>query len=294
MTCLPRMFFDLAPQTALPSLLPVGLEAALEPAPGDALGRQQIADIAAGHGDEARLRIGAVVELRIGIGDHGALHDDDIAIQLHILGRGAMGIAGDEVDGAGGRRAEIRAEGIVVEGEMLGVVPERRHRIAVEIAHHRLGVAALLVGIGRGEFDELVHQPAVEGLLLRRVVVIHVAGRRLLRRQPDGIGRVGIVGQQRLGQAVHGRRPGRGVEGRLSRKVHGLGVGGEVMVEGDVLLEQHDHMLDRRPGRLRAAAGVPAKPARRARPRYERGGRLTGGSIIPVAPGGGRIADSAS
>ena len=55
-------------------------ESALEPAPGDALVVQQIADVASGQCDEAPLGIGAVVEQGIGIGDHGPLHHHGIAL----------------------------------------------------------------------------------------------------------------------------------------------------------------------------------------------------------------------
>src|SRR5262249_33646704 len=100
--------------------------------------------------------------------------------------------------------------------------------------------------------DELVHLPAVERLLFVAVVVIHVArelaagathepGRRAveaLRRR-----RVRVRGQKRRGQAVDGRRAGLRRE-RVAGRPRRVRIRAEVMVERDVLLEDHDNVLD--------------------------------------------------
>jgi len=146
-----------------------------------------------------------------------------------------------------------------------------------------------------GVFDELVHQPAIEGLLLCRVAVIHVAGRDLARRQAERVGGVGIVGQERLRQAIDGRRARRGVKGRLARQVQRHGIGGEIVIEGDVLLKQHDDMLDRRPGRglLRRVAGS-GRDAENER-RTDDGGQKPGhGSLLSGAKARAQSAASAA
>src|SRR2546423_7128740 len=74
-----------------------------------------------------------------------------------------------------------------------------------------------------------------------------VAGLVLRAVKPEGLGRVGIVGcVERLIQAVDRRCLEAGRKGRLSRRVRGDRVGREIVVEGDVLLEDHDQVLDRR------------------------------------------------
>jgi hypothetical protein len=63
---------------------------------------------------------------------------------------------------------------------VLGVVPQRRHRVAVVVVHDGLGVAGSAerrgAGTGANALHELIHLPAVERLLLVGVVVILVAG----------------------------------------------------------------------------------------------------------------------
>src|SRR3954453_12200033 len=69
-----------------------GAEAALEPTPGDALGVQEVADVAAGQRNQARLRVGAVVELRVGITNHRA---GDLVALLQLRPLGTVRVAGD-------------------------------------------------------------------------------------------------------------------------------------------------------------------------------------------------------
>ena len=98
---------------------------------------------------------------------------------------------------------------------------------------------------------------AVDGLLLRRVAVVLVAGQGLGVGQPLRVVARSGCGQQRadraaggdLGvQAVHRRRAGLGVE-RAPVGVGRVRVGAEVVVERLVLVEDHHHVLDRRRGR---------------------------------------------
>ena len=71
-------------------------ESALEPTPGDILRIEQVTDVASAHGEKAALRTGTVVELRIGIADHRALHTDHLIAGFEVLRGRAMGIAGDQ------------------------------------------------------------------------------------------------------------------------------------------------------------------------------------------------------
>jgi hypothetical protein len=160
--------------------------------------------------------------------------------------------------------------------------------VAVEIAHH-LALGGERAGAGRtafaGEFGEQVRTARIIGLLFGGVGVVLVGGVGLAAIQPErgrgggavGGGGVGIARQQPgVGQRVGARRAGGGGEGGLTGDVGGLGVGREIMVERDVLVEQHDEVLDRRGGlgvrRLRGAAGGDAG-------QEQAGGNADGGQI---------------
>lgn len=94
---------------------------------------------------------------------------------------------------------------------MLRVVPKCRHRVPVVIAHGQQ-----LRGCRKEEpcpasffracQAELVQQPAVERLLLQRIVVGVIAGRRLTGSEPEGIRAsaqlVRIIRQQSRGQSM--------------------------------------------------------------------------------------------
>ncbi len=168
-----------------------------------------------------------------------------------------MGLAGDEVEGARRGRAEDRSPAVVAHRVVLRVVPQPGDRVAVVVVHDEAGTRvgdAGRRGVGvavrrLGELDELVHRAAVEGFLLRDVVVVLRAGLGLRRRQPRRLILVGIRGQQRRVARVvvrHGRSCGSGEGGAVG--VRGVRIGAEVVVEGDVLVEQHHDMFDRRRG----------------------------------------------
>ena len=112
---------------------------------------------------------------------------------------------------------------------------------------------------GADALDELVHLPAVERLLLVAVVVILVAGelasgaageagRRAV--EPRRLRGVRVARQQRRRQPVDVGRVRRRGE-RLAVGVGRVRIRAEVVVEGDVLLEDHDQMPD---GRARVGA----------------------------------------
>jgi hypothetical protein len=166
-------------------------------------------------------------------------------------------LAGDQVEGAGGRRAERRAERVVAHGEVLCVVPERGHGVAVVVAHHlATGLAARAVA-ATDLLDELVHQAVVEGQLLVLVVVVLISGLELRAVEAEGLNGVRVVrSEQAVVQAVHGRRVFRRRESRLVQRVRRVRIGGEVMVERDVLLKDHDEVLDRRRSGISRLLGV--------------------------------------
>jgi hypothetical protein len=106
--------------------------------------------------------------------------------------------------------------------------------------------------------EEAVHQAAVERELLVAVAVIRVADHRHAAVDAKRVRAVGIVMQQSSAQQViRARRviarsfeEARAVAVRL-----GVRTGTEVVIEGDVLLEDHHEVLDRCAGR-QLALGV--------------------------------------
>src|SRR4029077_7741436 len=124
-------------------------------------------------------------------------------------------LAGDQVDGARRRRSELAGIAVVVHGVVLGIVPQRRDGVAVEVAHRQaLGGDGggrrqrAVGGSAAGGADprrEAVHVAVVVGGLLGLVVVALVRGRRLGRRQPERIGRIGAVLPLVVGRDGRGR-----------------------------------------------------------------------------------------
>ncbi len=178
-----------------------------------------------------------------------------------------MGLPGDEIQRAGSGGAESGAERIVAHREVLCVVPNRGHGIAVVVTHHDAGPFAGRVAAPAGRshgLDKLVHEAGIESFLLVVVIVILVAGHRLCSRQPEGLNRIGIVREQRAVQSIHRRRIRRGVKCRLGRGVIGRhGIRGKVMIKRHIFLEDDDDMLNRcgrigvRQGRDSAQSGEP-------------------------------------
>src|SRR5581483_12067063 len=95
------------------------------------------------------------------------------------------GVAGGEVQRAGGRGPERRAERAVAHGEVLRVVPQRGGRVAVVVVHDvtrdaRLARRAAGAAVRPCELREAVHLAAVERLLLGQVVVVLVARQQVV------------------------------------------------------------------------------------------------------------------
>ena len=207
----------------------------------------------------------------------------DVDLAGRVQGGPAERLAGDEVERPRRGRPELGVVEVVAHRVPLRVVPQPGHGVAVVVVHDQAGrlVVGGRAGTDPGLLHELVHQAAVHGLLLGGVGVVLVAGQGLRRGQPLGIGRVGIVGQQRRGQAVHARRPRLGVEG-IPVGVGRVRVGGEIVIETDVLLEDHHEMLDRRG---RAAAG--GRVRRRGAEGGGGDGRHPAGQAEPAGGGDG-------
>src|SRR5262249_32157513 len=186
----------------------------------------------------------------------------------------------------GRRRAEGGAEEVVAHGEVLGVVPHARDRVAVVVVHDVTGLARLTVRVVPGRRAdggrELVHLPAVERLLLVVVVVVLITEQHVVdvgRVEPAGIGLVPlpvfvrVVGQERPLTVHPGRvvQPGdlgpAGALERLATGVRGVRIGAEVVIERHVLLEDHDNVLNGRRGPddavVRGPAGAPGGSGRR-------------------------------
>ena len=253
-------------------------EPALEPTPGEPCRVQLVADVRAleRHGVTRR----AVVPVRLSVagereaaeavrrdvGIRSSRGRDRRTVRL-VRGVDPAGVAGGDVDRARGGRPERGAERVVAHRVVLGVVPERGHRVAVVVVHDDLRIAersargrpaarVVRSAVRADALDELVHQAVVERLLLVAVVVVLVAGdlaARVARKpdrarvQPPRRREVRVVREQRGRQSVDRGRS------RRRRKRRAVGVGrlwirAEVVIEGDVLLEDHDEMLDRRGG----------------------------------------------
>src|SRR5580698_2853544 len=250
------------------------IESSLEEAPADARVVQQVADVLAAHAEFFAGRSGADVTDRIGVADHGRVAVaaiDDRAGAVFVVAH-AVGLAGDQVQRAVGGGTEVRVIRVVAHCEVLRIVPVSGDGVAVVVAHHETGGienrrSALSAGGGAAQAGVLrieVHAAEVVRLLLGRVVVILVRGGSLGRREAERIrcavavqrirgGRV--IGEQRAGKAVDRWRVLCGRPVAFALQILGVGVAAEVVVERNVLLKDHDDVLDRG-GRLGTVAVI--------------------------------------
>jgi hypothetical protein len=92
----------------------------------------------------------------------------------------------------------------------------------------------------------------VNGFLFIQVIMVLITGVGLCAAQAERLSGVGIIGQQAAAQqVVHTRCVILGDELRFAGSfVLRVGISGEVVVKGNVLLKNNDDVLDRR-GRLR-------------------------------------------
>src|SRR5438105_7622641 len=128
-----------------------GREATLEPAPGDALGIQQITDVFTGHCNlvhtlEFWIRCHAIIEQWPRIADHssGCRRVGNVARRA---GEAAVrplwrqccreSISRHQIERSGSGRPKRGAPGIVVHSEVLRVIPHCGNRVAVVVAHYQ-------------------------------------------------------------------------------------------------------------------------------------------------------------
>ena len=257
MTLAPPMFVCDRPQTGVPfDSLRVGAKPPSNQPQVTFECVEHRADVRPAHLDHVAGLVGAAVVERVGVAVDGARAGgvrgaDNTRVGLHGAGgvhRGpAEGLAGDQVERPRSGRAELGVIEVVAHGEVLGVVPQPGHCVAVEVVHHQAGRGELGGRATRvlGVLHKCVHQSAVQRLLLGGVAMILVAGQRLRGAEPHRVVLVRVIGQQCPRQAVDTGRPRPGHEA-AAVGVRGVGVGGEVVVEAHVLLEDHHQVGDRR------------------------------------------------
>ncbi len=139
---------------------------------------------------------------------------------------------------------------------MLGVIPQRGYSIAVVIAQRAVRPEVFVVAAKgmpiRERACEAVHQPAVKRKLFISISVVLVAGIRDATIDSEWIHSIGVVGEQSGAlKAIHARRTVFRATKIFTAVIIclGVGIGTEIVVERNVLLEDHDNMLDWRLGR---------------------------------------------
>src|SRR5262249_60959112 len=111
-------------------------------------------------------------------------------------GREAVGLPRDQVEGPRRRRPELRRIVVVVQREMLGIIPQRRDGIAIEVGHYQ----RLAADTGRrrpGGADpgrKPIHLSVVVSALFGALIVSLIRGQCLSGRKPEWIGGGGAVG----------------------------------------------------------------------------------------------------
>src|SRR5207248_2658837 len=133
------------------------LEAPFEPAPRELVGVEEVADVRATRRD--RRPRGAVVVGGVCVADNGAVADD----AGEGGGRRPVGLAGDQVEGAGRGRSEGGPVRVVAHGEVLGVVPQRGDGVAVVVVHDEVWwrLVRWRARLDLSVLDELVHQAVI-------------------------------------------------------------------------------------------------------------------------------------
>ena len=185
-----------------------------------------------------------------------------------------MGLARDQIERPDRRRPPVAGEVVIAHREALRVIPERGHRIPVVVAHDDGGIALGEAGLRRHgmiERNELVHEPAVDRLLLVHVAMILGALDDAVASEAERVhihllaGHrvhvvIGIVHQQLrvLPVVLNHRRVRLRVERDFAAKVLRNRVGPEVLIERAVLIEDHDQVLDRCARRPVGGLGVAA------------------------------------
>src|SRR5260370_26734486 len=146
-------------QCALPATTLLGRKPALEPSPSDSLCVEQIANVLVGIQHGHRVAGGAVVIERLRITDNASTYGLNAREGFH---NNAMRLSGNQVQCAGSGRSKRGVVSVVAHGEVFRLIPQRRDRIPVKLAHDLRWRAARARA---GMLGKFVHQSGVEGLL---------------------------------------------------------------------------------------------------------------------------------
>src|SRR6185437_6477339 len=115
--------------------------------------------------DRTAFVVAAIIEVGVEVADVADEASGSRRHGVRIRGRGAgaevrdpaEGVAGNEVDGSRRRGAENGVERVVVEREVLRVVPQCRDRVAIVVAEHGRSVSGTaLARRATGELRELI------------------------------------------------------------------------------------------------------------------------------------------
>ena len=155
----------------------------------------------------------------ITVNDPRAAVDQHVRARAVLDARDAVRLARHQIQRAQHRRPERRLEEVIAHREPLRVVPDRGHRVAVEIreVQRLVRLAARRLPSRRDELADgrrkQIHLAVVVRDLLLRVAVILIGRRRLRRGQTVRIHRVGAVRRirevriRRQQRRPRGRRP---------------------------------------------------------------------------------------
>src|SRR5215469_1075279 len=128
--------------------------------------------------------------------------------------------------------AEVGPERVVAHCVVLRVVPERRHRVVVVIAHRQIRDHRTVFRIYRaGELYEHVEQPAVICLLLIHVEISIVAGEVLGPIEPKWISKIEILSSYYARAVINRWSIREWAETRFAARVLSIRIGGEVVIE---------------------------------------------------------------
>ncbi len=151
---------------------------------------------------------------------------------------------------------------MVAHGKMLRVVPVRRYRVAIVVAHRQASSRrdtcffsgnTRPIGAADGFWKE-IHLAVVIGQLLRLIVVILIGGHRLVAPQAKRIRlsqsvlfveKVRILGQQLPAESFDPGSSGECRELWIARRIQRIRIRREVVVEGDILLKDNHDMPNR-------------------------------------------------
>src|SRR5262249_15909233 len=129
----------------------------------------------------------------------------------------------------------------------LSIIPQGGHGVTVKVTHDVSGVTdqeSIRAGAGANGLHEQVHSTSVKSILLVAILVILIARRSLRAAEAERIDQVRIVRQQSTAEAVDRRCAATRMKLRLARRVQRHWVRGKVMVERNILLKDHNYVLD--------------------------------------------------